>query len=218
MKPPLKLSDQWLLLLGWMQSVPRLSASEQSVLFFLLQHQNTRDGRCYPSFGTLSGETGFCERQVRNAVAGLRNRGAITTWRPSRTAPYHYGFRSVIEVQSERHASSIGPAPQFSSERHQSAGKKEKKRINEKEDPVDDASGHTDRRVTPEEEKQFHDDIIEELKRVGRSKFDLMNVETKLLRNTLWESKLGKVSRQSAIQRIVEDCLTRPKANGELLC
>lgn len=53
-----------------------LSDSEFRVLLSLVSHANA-EGKAWPSVGRLVSETGRCDRAVRKALAGLRQRGLI---------------------------------------------------------------------------------------------------------------------------------------------
>jgi hypothetical protein len=62
------------------------------VLWHLAWHQHPKTGLINPSERTLSGETGFSERAIRNAVAALEAKRLL---RITRTPPTRHGWRTT---------------------------------------------------------------------------------------------------------------------------
>lgn len=81
----------------------RMTATVKLIACFLLESVNSETLRCFPSYRTIL-ET-LCvvksEKTIERAIAVLRERGWIYSWRPDRTKSNHFVFLKNEQVVSQ---------------------------------------------------------------------------------------------------------------------
>lgn len=87
-------------LLDCLSQDPRLTHLEFRVAFRLIQHANGETGAMFPAQQTIAEQIGIQARAVRNAIAGLKNKGWLLSRRGGYNRPNFYAF-------DDRHANAI---------------------------------------------------------------------------------------------------------------